>query len=166
MRVLSDRIQILEALESLLALAPGQSLYTKTPREFNVSTDSAADVRAHLSYISESGIAQITVPSTTRWDFWDKPVRIRYIDSVKLHVMQRVTQDELRRMFPRKPRFRVPLELLWAKLRGLFSTTFRVTVTVSTFIAAMVAIVTFLVHSYNQLGHDYGHKSVTTSARP
>jgi hypothetical protein len=165
-QVLSDRIQILEVLESLLALAPGYSVHTKTLGEFGVSTNSADDVRAHLSYISDSGVAQIVVPSITRWDFWDKPVRIRDINLVKLHDMQRTTEREIRRMSPRKLYSRIPVELLWVKLRGLFSTTFRMTVAVSMFIAAAVAVVTFLVHSYQQLSHDHGHRSAATSTKP
>lgn len=105
------------------------------------------------------------IPPTTRWDFWDRPVRILDIDLVKLRDMQRITEREIRRISPGKLKFRISFGLLWAKLRSLFSTTFKVTIAVNTFIAAAAAIVTFLVHSYHQVNHDHSHRPATTDTK-
>jgi hypothetical protein len=94
-KVLEERLQILDILESLVTQAPDLEYYEETLSDFGLSTTSNGMV-AHLDYLTKNDIAVFILPSSiNEWTFWDSPVRIRDIKPEKLRAMRHSVREQL-----------------------------------------------------------------------
>jgi len=102
-KVLEDRLQILDVLESLVAQAPDREHYDELLSDFRVGA-SPDSMKAQLEELSRNNIATFILPSSRNArNFWDSVVRVKDIDLPKLQAMRQSIHDELDAAMRKEP---------------------------------------------------------------
>lgn len=108
-RVLGDRLHILNVLEAAVEQSPSSTkVYHVAIEELYIDSD-PNNLVAHLEKLTEKGVATFIVPTLNEWDFWNLSIRVKDLNLAHLRAERDSIVRELGQMKGESSEAIVPL---------------------------------------------------------